>query len=374
MRIGLDAHAIGSRLGGNETYIVGLLDALGKIESPHEFVAYFASEGSAKPWRERYDNVTVRVLRSSSSLPRLLAELPVRAMADRLDLLHVQYVAPPVRSVPVVATVHDICYEFFPEFFSRREVLQFRTAIRWTARRARRVITISENSRRDIVDAYGISPDGIDVSYLGVDLARFRPVPKAAAESTLAGYGIRRAYVLAVGNLQPRKNLTRLIDAFVDLKRRRPDLPHCLVLVGKPAFRHSEVLGRVRRHGLEEQVIFTGYVPDEDLAVLYGGADVFAYPSLYEGFGLPVAEAMACGTPTLTSDRSAMPEVTGDAAVLVDPEDTRSIAAGLERILVDSDLAAALADRGVQRARAFTWDNTARITLASFEAAAKRKG
>lgn len=369
MRIGLDAHAIGSRLGGNETYIAGLLDALGKTESPHEFVAYFASEESAESWRGRYGNVTVRVLGSSSPLPRLLVELPMRAVVDRLDLLHVQYVAPPVRSVPVVATIHDICYEFFPEFFSRSEVLQFRTAIRWTARHARRVITISENSKRDIVNTYGISPDGIDVSYLGVDLARFRPVPENTIESTLAGYGIRRPYTLAVGNLQPRKNLPRLIDAFVDLKRRRPSLPHGLVLVGKPAFRHSEVLGRVRQYGLEEQVIFTGYVPDEDLPVLYRGADVFAYPSLYEGFGLPVAEAMACGTPTLASDRSAMPEVVGDAAILVDPESTRSISDGLYRVLSDPRLAAKLSERGVCRTRNFTWDTTARVTLSAFEAA-----
>lgn len=370
MRIGLDAHAIGSRLGGNETYIAGLLNALGKIESPHEFVAYFASEKSAESWRGRYDNVTVRVLGASSSLPRLLAELPVRAVVDRLDLLHVQYVAPPARSVPVVATVHDICYEFYPEFFSRSEVLQFRTAIRWTARRARRVITISENSKRDIVNTYGISPDDVDVSYLGVDLDRFRPATEnAEVESTLVEYGIQKPYVLAVGNLQPRKNLPRLIDAFVDLKRRRPDLPHTLVLVGKPAFRHSDVFGRVRRHGLEEQVIFTGYVPDEDLPTLYRSADVFAYPSLYEGFGLPVAEAMACGTPTLASDRSAIPEVVGDAAVLIDPESTRSMSEGLDLILSNPELAAKLSERGVRRARNFTWDATARGTLVAFEAA-----
>lgn len=374
MRIGIDAHAIGSHLGGNETYVAGLLDALGRVESPHEFVAYFASEEAAETWRGRHENIGVRVFKSSSSLQRLLMELPVRAAIDRLDLLHVQYVAPPIRAVPVIATIHDICYEYFPQFFSRSEVLQFRTSIRWTARHSRRVITISENSKRDITTTYGNSPDKVDVSYLGVDLTRFQPQEDTAAlETTLAGYGIRRLYVLAVGNLQPRKNLIRLIDAFVTLKQEHSSLPHSLVLVGKPAFKHSDVFTRVREHGLEDQVLFTGYVPDEQLPSLYSGADVFAYPSIYEGFGLPLVEAMACGAPTLTSNRSAMPEVTGDAAILVDPENTRSITEGLLRVLTNPSLAASLSEQGLLRAQQFTWENTARATLAAFEAAVARE-
>lgn len=373
MRIGIDAHAIGSRLGGNETYIAGLLEGLGRIEPSHEFIAYFASEKAAEPWRGRFDNLTVRVLKSPSAFPRLLMEFPARAVVDRLDLLHVQYVAPPVSLVPVVATIHDISYEFFPQFFSRKEILQFRTAIRWTARRARRVITISENSKRDIIDIYEIPPDRVDVTYLGVDLTRFRPpLAGAGIETVLSRYGIEKPYVLAIGNLQPRKNLPRLIDAFVDLKRRRPELSHRLILAGKPAFRHSEVFSRVRKYGLDEEVIFTGYLPDDDLPVLYQGADVFAYPSLYEGFGLPVAEAMACGTPVVTSNRSAMPEVAGDAAILVDPEDTAEIAEGLLKILADPGLAATMSRRGEQQAKRFTWDSTARLTLTAFESAAMK--
>ncbi len=373
MRIGIDAHAIGSRLGGNETYITGLLSALGRAESPHDFVAYFASEEAAEPWRERYANFVVRVFKTPS-LPRLLAELPIRAAADRLDLLHVQYVAPPVRSVPAVATIHDICYEFMPQFFSRSEVIQFRIAIRWTARHARRILTVSEASKRDLVNIYNVPPSRIDVTCNGVDLSRFRPPSGGAQVGTvLAGYKINEPYVLAVGNLQPRKNLVRLIEAFVHLKRIRPDLPHHLVLVGKAAYRHSEIFARVRDYGLEKQVIFTGFVPDRDLPVLYQRASAFAYPSLYEGFGLPVVEAMACGVPVLTSDRGSLPEVVGNAAILIDPEDTRAIADGLLRTLTNPDLSAKLSARGVQRARTFTWENAASATLQAFETAAARE-
>lgn len=375
MRIGIDAHAVGSRLGGNETYIVGLLDALGQVESPHEFIGYFASDKAAKSWRKRYENLDIRVFKSKSSLPRLLAELPLRTAADRLDLLHVQYVAPPIRTVPVVATIHDICYEFSPQFFSRSESLQYRSSIRWTARHSRRVITISENSKRDLVNTYGLPPADVDVSYLGVDFSRYRPFAEdAVVEGVLDKHGIRKPYVLAVGNLQPRKNLVRLIDAFVELKRGRRVLPHSLVVVGKAAYRHHDIFGRVREHGLDEQVVFTGYVPDDHLPVLYQGASVFAYPSLYEGFGLPVVEAMACGAPVLTSNSSAIPEVTGGAAMLVDPENTRSITEGLLRILTNPSLAASLAEQGVQRAQGFTWENTARATLAAFESAVSKEG
>lgn len=372
MRIGIDAHAIGSRLGGNETYIAGLLFALGWAESPHEFVAYFTSEAAAEPWRGRYANIAVRVFKMPS-LPRLLAELPIRAAADRLDLLHVQYVAPPIRSVPAVAMIHDICYEFLPQFFSRPEVIQFRIAIRWTARHARRILTVSETSKQDIVNIYGVPSSRIDVTYNGVDLTRFQPDAEGSrVDATLARYGIKRPYILAVGNLQPRKNLVRLIDAFVDLKRQRPELPHSLVLVGKAAFQHSEVFNRAREHGLNDQIFFTGYVPSEDLPVLYQGAAVFAYPSFYEGFGLPVVEAMACGIPVLTSDRGSLPEVTGEAAILINPEDSRAITDGLIQALTDTDKSANLSSRGLQRARNFTWGNTARTTLAAFEAAIQK--
>ncbi len=371
MRIGIDAHAVGSGLGGNESYITGLLDALGRIESHHEFVAYFASEGAASSWRGRYDNIVVRQFRTHSRLARLLMELPARAARDRVDVLHVQAVAPPVGLVPIVATVHDICYEFFPEYFERSEALQLRAAIRMTAHRARRIITVSETTKRDIIDVYGIPPAKIDVAYNGVDHGRFRP--SGDGSGVLVRYGIRSPYVLAVGNLQPRKNLGRLIDAFAMLRRSRPELPHRLVLVGKAAFRHSETHERVRERGLEDRVIFTGYVPNEDLPALYGNAAVFAYPSLYEGFGLPVAEAMACGAPVLTSDRASLPEVAGDGAVLVDPENTSSIQEGLLRILADPALAGTLAARSTQRAQTFTWESAARTTLACFETAVGEK-
>lgn len=372
MRIGIDAHAVGSKLGGNETYMKGLLAALGRIESPHEFVAYFASEEAAEEWRERYDNMDVRVFRSRRRLPRLLGELPMRAAADRLDLLHVQAIAPPVSFVPVVATIHDICYEFHPELFERSEARQLRIAIRRTARTARRVVAVSETTKRDISAVYGVPPEKIDVSHNGVDLKRFHPQRSETEKGILERYGIEAPYVLAVGNLQPRKNLVRLIDAFVHLKRVRPKLPCRIVVVGKAAFRHSEIFARARECGIGDQIVFTGYVSDGDLPALYRGAVAFAYPSLYEGFGLPVAEAMACGVPVLTSDRGSLPEVVGDAALIVDPESTHAIARGLSRILTEPELSAELSRKGPERTRDFTWDNAARTTLAAFTAAAEK--
>jgi glycosyltransferase involved in cell wall biosynthesis len=370
VKIGIDAHAIGSRLGGNETYVAGLLRGIGDSNAPHDFVAYFASAESADQWRDRYANIATRVLRASSSAPRLLAELPLRAWRDRLDLLHVQAVAPPMRLTPIVATVHDISYEFHPEFFSPHEVQLFRRAIRHTARHARQVVTISQASRSDLLRYYRLAPARVHVVYCGVDLSRFRhDLAADDVAACLRRYGIAQPYVLAVGNLQPRKNLARLIDAFALLRRDEPRLPHTLVLTGKAAYQHAHIVQRIQAHGLSESVVMTGYVPDTDLPLLYRGAAIFAYPSIYEGFGLPVLEALACGTPVLTSDRAPFTEVTGDVAVLVRPEDTAAIATGLRRLIHDTALARTLAERGPQRAQAFTWEGAARQTVAVFERA-----
>jgi glycosyltransferase involved in cell wall biosynthesis len=370
MRIGIDAHAIGSRLGGNETYITGVLRGLAEIDASPQLVIYVANVTAAEAWQPRLPRAEFRVFRSHGSLPRLLAELPVRATRDRLDLLHVQYVAPPIRTTPVVVTVHDLSYELYPQFFSRAEALQLKAGVRLTTRFAREVVTISESSAGDLMTRYGLAAERVHVTPLAVDTCRFRPdiAPERVAEA-VARYGLRQPYLLAVGNLQPRKNIGRLIDAFAQFVGQRPDVPHQLALVGKSAFRHADALKRVAAHGLDGRVVVTGYVPEDDLPLLYRGAAAFAYPSIFEGFGLPVLEAMATGTPVITSARAPLSELAGGDAVLVDPEDTESIAGGLRRVLEDAEFASQLAAAGPRRAASFSWSRTARETLAVYQRA-----
>lgn len=368
MRIGIDAHAIGSRLGGNETYVAGLLSGLERIETPHEFVAYFPSEEAAAPWRGRSGRIEPRVLLAKASVPRLVAELPIRSRKDGLSLLHVQYFAPPACPVPFVPVMHDISFATFPRFFSRKDLLRFRLGIGWTVRRARRVLTISESSKRDIVGRYGVPASRVDVAHLGVDHRQFHPRQDGTTPGA-SPWGCAWPYVLAVGNVQPRKNLSRLLGAFARARKKSPDLPHRLLLVGKDAFRHREVTARIHALDLDDWVHRTGYVAADQLASLYRGAAVFCYPSLYEGFGLPVVEAMASGTPVIASNNSSIPEVASGSAILVDPEDEESIADALVEVLTSADKRGTLSMLGVERARQFNWEATARAVVASFEAA-----
>lgn len=349
--------------------MAGLLSALVRRDSGHEFVAYFASPEAAAPWHGLSGRLTTVPLALRGSIARLVAELPLRCLRDRADVLHVQYFAPPVSPVPFVPMVHDVSYAIHPDTFSRRDRARFKMGIPWTVRRARRILTVSEHSKGDIVARYGVLPEQVDVAYPGVDPVEFSPDPTPADAGVLAAHGIRPPYVLAVGNIQPRKNLVRLLGAYARVRQARPDLAHELVLVGKPALRHGLVEEAVRAGRLDGYVRHTGYVPRQDLPALYRQAEAFCYPSLYEGFGLPVLEAMACGTPVVTSRNSSLPEVAGGAALLADPTDESSIATALIEVLGSAAVRSKLSLAGPERARLFSWDATAGAVIASLEAA-----
>jgi glycosyltransferase involved in cell wall biosynthesis len=232
---------------------------------------------------------------------------------------------------------------------------------RWSTRVARRVIAISDATRRDLIQWYRLPEDKIDVIPHGVDTCFFA-VTSEAIRRTRQRLALPEHYVLAVGTIQPRKNLGRLAAAMRDLTAA--GLPHRLVIAGKRGWLASQVEREITQAGVADRVIVLGYVPPEMLPGLYAGADALAFPSLYEGFGLPVLEAMAAGTPVVASNRSAIPEVAGDAALLVDPFTPASIARGLIRVLTEPGLRATLIARGKERAATFHWDRTALETLA----------
>jgi len=194
---------------------------------------------------------------------------------------------------------------------------------------------------------------------------RYRPMSLESVDPALKRYVIERPYILYVGSLEKRKNLPRLLEAYAYLRETLPGWK--LVIVGGRKWKSDPIYKAVQRLGLEPHVIFTGFVAEEDLPALYNGADLFVFPSLYEGFGLPVLEAMACGTPVVTSNTSSLPEVAGEAALLVAPTDVKAIAAAMQRVLSEPDLAAELRRRGLERASQFSWERTARETLAVYE-------
>ena len=340
LRIGIDAHAIGERKTGNERFVANLIPALREI-CDHELILYFTNPEAARAWAGR-DGAVVRLLRPGHPVVRIPLILPYRAARDGVDVLLVQYTAPPVTSCPVVTVVHDVAYARFPQYYSRSDRLWMRRTIPFTMRRAAGVITVSEFSKREIVRVHGIDPAKVTVAHNGVDPVFLDASPRLSP--------IEPPFFLAVGNLQPRKNLATLVRAYRRLVERKPDLPERLVIAGQEWY-DAETLHRetsdLRASG---RLLFTGYAADEAVVGLLQRATAFAYPSVYEGFGLPPVEAMAVGAPTLVSDIPVMREVVGDGALRLPARDEEAWTQALLRVATDDRLRSDLTRRGRERA------------------------
>jgi glycosyltransferase involved in cell wall biosynthesis len=247
--------------------------------------------------------------------------------------------------------------------------------VRYTARRAAQIITVSEYSRRDISSTYKIPAERITVTPEAAPPHFARVTNGNEIKRVRESYGIGRNYILSLGSIQPRKNLVRLIEAYTSLRRERPagEFPQ-LVLAGKRGWLEGETLRAAERDSLDRDILFTGYVPERELPALYSGAICFVYPSYFEGFGLPLVEAMQCGVPVVAGNRTSIPEVVNDAAVLVDPFDKSELAAAIARVIDRPEYRAQLIVKGLNRAKTFNWTTTARLTLQVYERAAQKSG
>ena len=339
------------------------MESLAELDQSNRYTVYVTRQEALERFQGRWPHVVARRTLPHTPFVRIPFTLSAELRRRPVDLLHVQYTAPPLAPCPVVATIHDLSFEHLPETFKRRSWMQLRLTVRRTARRAAHVIAPSEHTRRDLVETYGLDPARVSVVPLAA-AEGFRPASATEIERARNVYGINGAYILAVGSIQPRKNLARLMRAYSDLRRATggSKLPQ-LVLAGKQAWLYGETLKAIEREGVRDGVVLTGYVPESDLPALYSGALCFVYPSFFEGFGLPPLEAMQCGTPVITGDRTSLPEVVGDAGLLVDPFDTDALKEALTRLIDDAALRAELGARGLQRALLFNWRDTARMTL-----------
>lgn len=368
MLIGVDASRMArARRTGTEAYSLHLIRSLIEAGGDHHFRLYTPIpipvdllRGGAWVDNPRYE---VRVI----PFPRLWTHLRLAWEVSRHppDVLFVPaHVLPLVCPVPCVVTVHDLGYLYCPEAHRRLD----RWYLDWTTRRhahlAARVIADSQATRADLIRLYQADPERVVVVYPGRDES-FEQADPGAIAAVKARHNIRGQYLLFLGTLQPRKNLARLVDAFARLEPASHDLQ--LVLAGKKGWLTDDLFTRLKSLGMERRVVFTGYVTDEDKAALLSGALALVYPSLYEGFGLPVLEAMACGTPVLTSNVSSLPEVAGDAALLVDPLDTDAISAGMSRLTTDADLRDTLVEKGHAQVARFSWADAAREILQVLE-------
>jgi len=354
---------VGSHETGNETYVVGLLDGLSELHEDFEVDVFHAGDiASLESTRLR-----PRRLVSRSPWLRLGIDLPVRSWTDHLDVLHVTYVAPVLSHCPIVLTVHDITFATNPEWFSARDLRVLSRAVPWSIRRAARVITVSEVCRRQIIEQFGAPPDQV-VCIPNAAGPAAQPIEGDAAREELIALGLDpgRPYVLSVGNLQPRKNLVRLIKAFRAVLAGGLDID--LVVVGAERYRASEALESVGE--ASKRIRFTGYVSDRQLAACYSLAEVFVMPSLFEGFGIPALEAMTHGVAVVCSRSGALPEVCGDAALYFDPLEVESIGDALQRALSDRSLRDELVRKGRVQAARFSWRQSAQLTMSTYRTAA----
>jgi glycosyltransferase involved in cell wall biosynthesis len=371
VRIAIDAHSVGARLGGNETYAINLIEALAEIDQSNQYTLYVTKPQAIDRFADRWPNFQVRQTLPHTPLVRIPLTLSRELRRCPVDVLHVQYTAPPFAPCPVVATIHDLAFEHLPETFNRRSWMQLRLTVRRTARTATRIITVSEYSRQDIIKTYGIAADRITVTPEAAAETFVRVTDESNLQKVRENYGIDQDYILSLCSIQPRKNLVRLIEAYSLLRRLHPEgkLPQ-LVLAGKRGWLDNETWRAAQADKVSPAIRFTGYVADEHLNALYSGATCFVYPSYFEGFGLPILEAMKCGAPVIAGDRTSIPEVAGEAALLFDPFDTSSLVEALKRVLNDSEFRRTLSARGLQRASEFHWKTTARLTLTAYENAA----
>ncbi len=369
MRIGINAFALGTGLDGSQTYVRNLIRTLATMDHTNHYslLVLPSSQHIAVPGLARMEQLVVRSRLGKLPVPLASSLALLRA---RLDLVHVQFAAPLLCPTRIVVTVHDIMFDRHPEFFTPSDLAQLRTRVPRTLRRAVAVLTGSEYSRHDIIRQYGLSPETVVVTPYAADPV-FAPVRDPARLAMVrTRYGTGDQFVLFAGALKPNKNLPTVVDAYVRL-RRADAIRHRLVLVGAQANQiMDDVFAPARNSGYAADIVLTGHVPTDDLVALYSAAELFVQPSIFEGFGLPVLEAMTCGTAVITSSVTSIPEVTGEAALLVDPRDVDGLAEAMRRVLTNTALRQRLEIAGLQQASHFSWRRTAQLTLQVYDAVA----
>lgn len=373
MHVALNAHLLSTqasyRSAGISSYIYRLLEALPDAD-PALTCTVFTGSQAAPPAHERLYARRAR-WNTAHPLRRILWEQVFQPFALRRvkpDLAHaLAFVAPVFSPVPSVVTVYDLSFVHYPALLSaaRRRYLQLLT--RRSCQRARRVIAISQSTARDLVQTFGLAPGKIDVAAPGVG-EQFRRLPAAEVEAFRQRRGLPARFLLFVGTLEPRKNLPLLLRAYAALPASLRSDVH-VVLAGGKGWRYEDVFATIEVHGLGHTVHLPGFVPAEELPLWYNAADGFVYPSVFEGFGLPVVEALACATPALVSDVSSLPEAAGDPDCCLPPHEAGAWTAALARMIEDAGWRADAGARGQQHAAHFRWAHTAAQTVASYRQA-----
>ncbi len=369
MRYGLFVVMAGRQAGGPETYERSLIGALAELDRENTYRIYCLSREAADAVRVDQGNFSFRILRPSIRWISIPLSLPLALARDGVELYHATFTPPPFSPKPYVFTHH--CFSTFnhPEFYDPLILARLNRLLLTGLKKARRILCVSQNVLDLTAERLGISPNRMEVVYHGIE-EQFHPMDKAAARQwAKQRCGISRPFVLFVGRLDARKNVARLIEAYHRFRQESLcDWP--LVLAGRRGWQAGQIDAAVERLGARAYVIEAGYLRHEELPLLYNAAEMFVFPSLWEGFGLPLLEAMACGVPSIASNLGSLPEIAGGAAYLVDPQSVDAMAAALCELYSSESLRAQLREKGLARAGEFSWRTTAQRTLSAYQRAA----
>lgn len=374
-RIGVDFHTWDGIFQGSRSHVLGLYrQAI--VQAPDlDFVFFLGDTASLRAAHPEFaaPNVQLVSMPHGRAVWRLAVQLPWLRLRHGIDLLHMQYRLPLLPLGDCAVTIHDVLFETYPQFFPKTFVWQSQLTFRHAARHADVLFSVSEFSKQDIARHYGVDANRIRVTYNGVDTQRFHPASDDDSHdaSRLAALGLRsRGYLLTVGRLEPRKNHETLIRAYARLPADTPPL----VIVGQRDFTFDRIFTTIDELGLQSRIKLLEKVGDDTLPMLMRHARLFVYPAFAEGFGMPVAEALASGVPVITSNTTSLPEVAGDAALLTDPHDAGQLADQMRRVLNDDALAHSLAAKGVARVKAFDWADSARVLVSAFRERLRQRG
>jgi len=349
---------------GSRTHCLELFSRAIKIAPHLQFVAFLAEPAKLEEATKGLflSNVEFVKMEQRSPATRLLHQLPMLARRCRLDLLHTQYIVPPVSPCPTAVTIHDTLFESHPQFFTKSFTLRSKLLIRYSAGKSALLFTVSEFSRQELIKRYRLRGDQVTTISNGVDTTRFHPGSEGA--ETVAALGLHPGnYLLTVGRLEPRKNHAGLLNAYSKLAPPRPKL----AIVGQRDFQYFEFLKLIDTLELKDDVILFENIEDSVLPALYRHSLSFVYPTWAEGFGMPILEAMASGTPVLTSAGTALEEVAGDAAIYLEPDDPESMASAIMKVVSDAELRQQLIRRGLERAAIFNWGESATRLVNAYE-------
>lgn len=366
MKFGIDAKYLLQKRTGITNYVRGLIDGLSQIDQTNEYILYQNSIEAEEKQSSYPANFRIKTIRSLPIVWKQWA-VPRDIEKERLDLFHSPTsTIPMVRKCPTVVTIFDLFTKINPSWFPAKVTIPLNILTGYAARHADLIITISESTKNDIIKYYNVLPEKIKVTYLAKDDV-YSPIDdEEALRSIRSKYNIKKDFILYVGSLFLFRNIPALLKAFSVLVHEK-GVDVNLVLVGRQFWQQFDLRELIDKLDIQEHVIYLGYAPYNDLPLLYNAAEAFVYPSLYEGFGIPPLEAMACGTPVITSNIASLPEVVGDAGILINPYSIDSLVEGLYRVLIDKDLQKELRRKGIERSKLFTWDKTAQATLEAYK-------